>query len=87
MDKEIFLKLLKKFIEFIKDEGYNIILLLTKTLKKKPEFCKDIKIISDIAIFILWLFLVSSLLWVVLLVPVLLVVALLWLVVIASRLL
>jgi hypothetical protein len=63
MDKDFFLKLLKKFIEFIKEEGNNIILLLKNTLKKPPILCKDIRIINNIAIFILWLFLVSSLLW------------------------
>ena len=63
MDKKFFLKLLKEILKFIKTEGYNIILLLLETLKKPPIICKKIKIISDIAIFILWLFLVSSLLW------------------------
>lgn len=63
MDKDFFLKLLKVILNFIKTEGYNIILLLTETLKNPPIFCQKIKIISDISIFILWLFLVSSLLW------------------------
>ena len=63
MNKELFLKLLKILIEFITREGKNIILLLTETLKKPPIICEKIKLISNIAIFILWLFLVSSLLW------------------------
>ena len=62
MDKDFFLKILKAFLIFVKDEGYIFIELLKKSQEAQP-FCKDSKSISDFAILILWLFLVSSLLW------------------------
>lgn len=62
MKKEI-LEILVKIITFIYEESSNIIKLLTKSLEREPLICKDIKIINDAIIFILWLFLVSSLLW------------------------
>ena len=62
MDKQFFINILYPLFKIIKDEGYNIILLLTKALEK-AHFCKEIKVISDLTIFILWLFLVSSLIW------------------------
>jgi hypothetical protein len=62
MKKEI-LEILGKIILFIYEEGSNLVKLLTKSLEKKPIICSDIRIINDTIIFILWLFLISSLLW------------------------
>jgi len=62
MKKEI-LEILGKIIYFIYEEGSNLVKLLTKSLEKEPIICSDIRIINDTIIFILWLFLISSLLW------------------------
>jgi len=62
MNKEI-LEILGKIILFIYEEGSNLVKLLTKSLEKEPIICSDIRIINDTIIFILWLFLISSLLW------------------------
>jgi hypothetical protein len=61
MDKNFVLDKIKRILKFVKDEGYNMIKLLTIS-KEKTKFCKS-KQISDFSILILWLFLVSSLLW------------------------
>ena len=60
---DFFKKILEEFLQFVRIEGNNIIRLLTKS-REKTTFCNN-KRISDITILILWLFLVSSLLWMV----------------------
>lgn len=63
MDNKYFVRKITELLKFIKDEGSIIIELLKEALKKKPFFCKNIEIIDKIVIIVLWLFLVSSLIW------------------------
>ncbi len=62
MKKEI-IQLLGKITKFIYEEGFNLIKILFEAFKKEPFICKDIRIINDIIILVLWLFLISSLIW------------------------
>lgn len=54
---------LKPLLNLIISECKALIDIFLKTLEKDPLFCHDIRIISDGLFLFLWLFLVSSLLW------------------------
>jgi len=65
--KEVFLKFLKYFYDLISSEittHINILKNARNKNQKNPLFCKNIAVISDIIIIIIWLFLITSLLWI-----------------------
>jgi hypothetical protein len=61
--KEEIIRILTIFLLLITNTVKELIQIFTDSLKKEPMFCADIKIINDTILFVLWLFLVSSLLW------------------------
>jgi hypothetical protein len=61
--KEEIIRILTIFLFLITKTVKGLIQIFTDSLEKKPMFCADIKIINDTILFVLWLFLVSSLLW------------------------
>ena len=62
--KEEIIKLIKIIFRLIVKEGSAILALFLESLKKDPFFCNDVRIIYDSFILILWLFLVSSIIWI-----------------------
>jgi hypothetical protein len=59
--KEEIIRILTIFLLLITKTVKDLIQIFTDSLKKEPMFCADIKIINDTILFVLWLFLVSSL--------------------------
>jgi len=65
--KELFFKFLKIIYELISTEFTTHLTILKDARKrneKHPIFCSNISVISDIIIIIIWLFLITSLLWI-----------------------
>ena len=66
MEKEdyyYYYKKLKELILYLLNYANKFISLYKKAIEQKPLYCKDTIIVNQIVILILWLFLVSSLLW------------------------